>query len=122
MMSFLGEILKRLIGSEIEASVALVKIEAAIVSLNVIKGTRRIAMLVCLLVFSVVILACGFLMIPLALCFFMPWAPETRAIVAASFGAAYVLIPLVIVIAFFSEKRWMKASKADKLVKEALTR
>ena len=61
-------------------------------------------------------------MIPLALCFFMPWAPETRAIVAISFGAAYVLIPLVVVIALFSEKRWMKASKADKLVKEALTR
>jgi hypothetical protein len=80
------------------------------------------ARLLCLLVVSAVVLACGFLMIPVALCLFMPWTPETRAIVAVAFGAAHLLVPLVAMIVLFSEKRWMKTSRADKLVKEALER
>ena len=119
-MGIISEVIRRLIGSEIDTSVALVKIEAAIVSLNIIKGTRRVVILACLLVFFVVVFACGFLLIPIALCFFMPWAPETRVIVAAAFAAAYVLVPLIAAMVLLSERRWMKASKADKLVKEAL--
>jgi hypothetical protein len=111
-----------LIGSEIDASVSLFKVESAIVYLNLIKGTRGMTRLLCLLVVSAVVLACGFLMIPFAHCLFMPWNPETRAIVAVAFGAAYLLVPLVAMIVLFSEKRWMKASRADKLVKEALKR
>lgn len=119
-MNFWSKIFRRLIGSEIDASVALCKIQAAIVYLNFIKGTRRMTMLFCILVLCVVILACGFLLIPLALCLFMPWTPETKAIVAASFGAGYIIIPLIVVMVLFSGKRWMKASMADKLLKEAL--
>jgi hypothetical protein len=120
MTGILGEIVRRLIGSEIESSVALVKIEAAIVSLNILKGERRVTMVFCLLVVSVVMLACGFLLIPVALLLLMPWSPETKTIVAASFGAAYIIIPVIAVLVFSSEKRWMKASGAEKLMKEAL--
>ena len=120
MTGILSEIIRRLIGPEVESSVALVKIHAAIVSLNVIKGARRLTMIFCLLVLSIVMLACGFLLIPVALCLFMPWSPETKTIVAASIGAAYIIIPVIVVMVFSSEKRWMKASGADKLVKEAL--
>jgi xanthine/uracil permease len=118
MMSFWREIFRRLIGSEVETSIAIVKIQSAIVYLNIVKDFRRMSMLLCLLVFGVVVLACGFLLIPIALCLFMPWAPETKAIVAAGFGVAYVVIPLIVVMALFTERRWMKASKADKLLKE----
>ena len=119
-MNFWRTLLKRLLGSKIDASVSYLKIQAAIVFLNFIKGTRRMAMLVCLLVLCVIVLACGFLLIPIALCLFMPWTPETKALVAASFGAAYIIIPLIIAMILFSERRWMKASKADKLLKQAL--
>jgi uncharacterized membrane protein YeiB len=67
-----------------------------------------------------VMLACGFLLIPVALCLFVPWSPETKTIVAASIGAAYIIIPVIVVMVLSSERRWMKASGADKLVKEAL--
>jgi protein-S-isoprenylcysteine O-methyltransferase Ste14 len=120
MTGLVREIFRRLIGSEIDASVSLFKIESAIAYLNLIKGTRALARILCMLVVSVIILACGFLLIPVALCLFMPWDSQTRAIVAAAFGAAYLIFPLVAIIVLFSEKRWMKASKADKLVKEAL--
>ncbi len=119
-MNFWNEIFRRLIGSKIDASVALCKIQAAIVYLNFIKGTRRMTMLIGLLVLCVVILACGFLLIPVGLCLFMPWTPETKAIVTVSFGAGYIIIPLIVVMALFSEKRWMKTSMADKLLGEAL--
>jgi hypothetical protein len=119
-MNFWNESFRRLIGSKIDASVALCKIQAAIAYLNFIKGTRRMTLLICLLVFSVVILACGFLLVPVGLCLFMPWTPETKAIVAVSFGAAYIIIPLIVAMVLFSEKRWMKTSSADKLLKAAL--
>jgi hypothetical protein len=117
---FWSELLVRLIGSEIDASVALCKIHAAIAYLNLVKGIRSLTMLLCLLVLCVVIFACGLLIIPVALCLFMPWAPHTKAIVAASFGAAYLVVPLIVAMALFSRKRWAKVFKADKLLKEAL--
>jgi type VI protein secretion system component VasK len=118
MMSFWREIFRRLIGSEVDTSIAIVKIQSAIVYLNVVKDFRRMSMLLCLLVFAVVVLACGFLLVPISLCLFMPWTPETKAIVAAGFGVAYVVISLIVVAVLFREKSWMKASKADKLLKE----
>jgi len=119
-MKFFMELLRQMIGSRIETSVTLVKIDAAIAYLNVIKGTRRLAILITLAVFGIVVLACGFLLIPLGLCLFMPWAPETRVIVAASIGAAYVLVPLIVLLSSLSQKRWMRASRADKLANAAL--
>ena len=117
-MKFWREILRRLIRSEIETSVALFKIQSAIVYLNLIKAARRASTLICLMVFCVVILACGFLLIPIALCLFMPWTSQTKAIVGAAFGAAYIVIPLIAVMVLLRQKRWMKASMADKLLKE----
>jgi hypothetical protein len=47
-------------------------------------------------------------------------SPETKAIVAVSFGTGYIIMPLIVGIALFSEKRWMKMSSADNLLKSAL--
>ena len=114
------EMFRRLIGAEVDASVAMLKIQSAIIYLNIIKNTRRVTKLVCVLVLFVIVLACGFLLVPISLCLFMPWAPETKAIVAASFGAAYVIIPLIVVMILFREKNWIKMAKVDTLLKEAL--
>ena len=116
-MNYWSEVLWRMLDSKLKTSLDLVKIRAAIVYLKVIKGARHLTILFFVLVICVVVLACGFLLVPVALCLFMPWAPLTKAIVAASFGAAYILIPLIVVLALFSQKRWMKASKVDKLLK-----
>ncbi len=119
-MDLPNAIFRRMFGSKIGASLVLCKIRAAVVYQDFIKGARRTAMLACILVLSIVILACGFLLIPVGLCLFMPWAPATKAIVAVSFGAAYIIIPLIVVMALLSEKRWLKMSSADKLMKSAL--
>jgi TRAP-type C4-dicarboxylate transport system permease small subunit len=117
---FWSGLLARLIGSEIDASVALCKIHAALAYLKLVKGVRSLALLLCVLVLCVVVFACGFLIIPVALCLFMPWAAHTKAIVAVSFGAAYLIVPLIVAMALFSQKRWKKIFKADTLLKEAL--
>lgn len=116
----LSGFLRRLVGQEIDTSVSLLKVEAAIAYLHVVKGTRSLTVRLCLLVFSVTVVACGFLLVPVALCLFMPWKAETKVIVAASVGAAYVIVPLAVVMSLLAEKGWMKMFQADKLVKEAL--
>jgi hypothetical protein len=120
MLGFWMKILRRLAGTQLREAFATVKLQGAIAYLKLVRGTRRAAMLFCLLILCIIVLGCGFLLVPVALCLFMPWAPETRAIVAASIGAAYIIIPVIVVLVLFSEKRWMKASGAAKLVKAAL--
>jgi len=96
-MNYWSEVLWRLLDSKLKTSLDLVKIQAAIVYLKFIKGARHLTMLFFLLVVFAVVLA-----------------------VAASFGAAYIIIPLIVVPVMFSQKRWLRASKVDQLLQEAL--
>ena len=89
-----------------------VKVQAAIVYLEGIKGARRILILLCLLTFIITLIGAGFVLIPLALLFFMPWEPQTKAIVGIAIGAAYLLVPLVGIVFVLSEKRWMTLTGA----------
>jgi hypothetical protein len=107
-----------MIESYIRTIVDLLKIEAAIAYLKVLQGTRRFVMVVMLLFFFVVVLGCGFLLIPIALLLFMPWAPETKAIVSICIGAAYVVIPIIVISMLLSEKRWVKWSGVGKLIRQ----
>jgi hypothetical protein len=69
------------------------------------------------LVFCAALLACGFLLVPIALLFFMPWGPHTKAIVGIIIGAAYVLVPVIVASVLLSEKRWLRISRADELLR-----
>jgi len=111
-----------LIESYVRTIIDLLKIEAAIAYLKVLKGTRRFVIVTMLLFFFVVVLGCGFLLIPIALLLFMPWAPETKAIVGISIGAAYVLIPIIVISMLLSEKRWIRWSGVGKLISKTSSR
>jgi 4-amino-4-deoxy-L-arabinose transferase-like glycosyltransferase len=107
-----------LIESFVKTTIDMLKIEAAIAYLKVLKGARRFVVVAMLLFFFVVVLGCGFLLIPIALLLFMPWAPETKAIVGICFGAAYVVIPTIVISMLLSEKRWVRWSGVGKLIRE----
>ena len=107
-----------LIESYVRTIIDLLKIEAAVAYLKVLKGTRRFVIVTMLLFFFVVVLGCGFLLIPIALLLFMPWAPETKAIVGICIGAAYVVIPIIVISMLLSEKRWVKWSGVGKLIRQ----
>jgi hypothetical protein len=67
-------------------------------------------------------MAGGAVLMPLALCLFMPWQPQTKALVACAFGAVYLLAPLIVAIVLMSEKRWMRMTRAGKLMKHVLSK
>lgn len=116
MIDAVSSILKGLASSYLESLVELAKIRAAVCYVNGVKVIRRLFLLWCALIFCLMLLATGFLLIPIALCFYMPWTPQTKAIVAISFGLVYVIVPFLVMINVFSQKRWMRISGANDLV------
>ena len=120
MIDVISSFVKGLIKSYLESILELVKIRAAICYVNGIKVARRLFILWCALVFCLVLLAIGLGLIPLALCLYMPWTPQTKAMVAIAFGLVYIVVPLLVMINVFSQKRWMKISGAKDLVDDIL--
>ena len=118
MINMIRSFITELVESYIRTALDLLKIEAAITYLKIIKGTRRFFIVLALLVFCAVVFACGFLIIPIALLLFMPWEPQTKAIVGVIIGAAYILVPLIVVASLLSEKRWVRMSRVNELLKD----
>jgi uncharacterized membrane protein len=71
-------------------------------------------------VFCLAVMAGGAIMMPLSLCLFMPWEPQTKAFVACAFGVVYIVGALIVAIGLMSEKRWMRITRADALVNNVL--
>jgi len=116
-MSLIGDFIKGRLESCACGMIELLKIKAAIALLGVLRGVRKAIMGFIVIVFGVAIVACGFLLIPIALLLFMPWEPQTKAIVGIAIGAAYILIPLAVISALLSEKRWLRATRLSDLLK-----
>jgi hypothetical protein len=104
----------------VEPTLRRARIRAVICYLEMIQTARKSVIILGALIFCFVIMAGGAVLIPLALCLFMPWQPQTKALVACAFGAVYLLVPLIVAIVLMSEKRWMRITRADKLMKDVL--
>ena len=98
----------------------MLKAQAAVVYLEAIKGARRVLILLCLMIFTITLIGAGLVLIPLALLLFMPWEPQTKAIVGIAVGAVYLLVPLAAMLPALSEKRWMAVTGAEDTVKNLL--
>lgn len=104
----------------LEPLIRMLKAQAAVVYLEAIKGARRVVILLCLLIFTITLIGAGLVLIPIALLLFMPWDPQTKAIVGIAVGAVYLLVPLVALLPVLSEKRWMAVTGAGDTVKKLL--
>ena len=122
MNKLFGPILRMALGAMVTPSIRRAKIRAAIYYLEMTQTARKTLMLIGGLIFCLVMMAGGAVLIPLALCLFMPWQPQTKALVACAFGAVYLLAPLLVAIVLMSEKRWMRITRADVLVKNVLSK
>jgi hypothetical protein len=120
VIDLFSSIFKGLLSSYLKSRLELAKIRAAACYVNGVKVTRRLLILWCKLVFCLVLLGIGLALIPIALCLYMPWAPQTKAIVAISFGFVYIVVALLVMLDSFSQKRWMKVSGANELVNSVL--
>jgi hypothetical protein len=116
--SFFQGIIDWLRSTYLEPSIKMLKVRAAIYYLEGVKGARRILILICLLVFVITLIGAGLVMIPLALLFFMPWEPATKAIVGIIIGAIYLLAPAIALISLLSEKRWMRITGASDILRK----
>ena len=117
MIGILADFLKGRIESYCWTMLELLKVKAAITYLRIIRGARRLVIMLAVLVFCAVILACGFLLVPIALLLFMPWEPHTKAVVGIVIGAAYILVPTIVAWVLLSERRWLRVSRADELLR-----
>jgi hypothetical protein len=117
VIGIIGDFIKGRIEAYCLTMLELLKIKAAIAYLGIIRGARRFVIVLVVLVFCAVILACGFLLVPIALLLFAPWQPHTKALVGIIIGAAYILIPLFAASVLLSEKRWLRISRADELLR-----
>jgi hypothetical protein len=116
----ISSILKGLVNSYLDSLLELAKIRAAVCYVNGLKVTRRLLMLWCRLAFCFALLAMGLGLIPIALCLYMPWTPQTKAFVAIAFALVYIIVPLIVILRAFSQKRWMRISRANDLVGSVL--
>lgn len=104
----------------LEPTLRLLKIRAAIYYLEGIKTARQVLILLCTLIFVITLIGAGLVLIPLALLLFMPWQPETKAIVGLVIGFIYLLIPAIALLFLLSEKRWMKLTGTNDILKKLL--
>jgi hypothetical protein len=102
----------------LEPSFKMLKIRAAIYYLEGVKGAHRILILICLLIFVITLIGAGLVIIPMALLLFMPWEPNTKAVVGIIIGAIYLLVPVVALISLLSEKRWMRLTGATDILRK----
>ncbi len=122
MNKLLGPVLQLAYKALVEPSLRRAKIRAVIYYVETIQTAREAVMILGALIFCVVIMAGGAVLIPLGLCLFMPWQPQTKALVASAFGAVYLLAPLIVTFVLMSEKRWMRMTRADVLMKDVLSK
>ncbi len=95
----------------------MLKVKAAILYIEGVKGAHRILILICLLVFVITLISAGLVIGPLALLLFMPWEPATKAIVGIIIGILYLIAPTVALISLLSEKRWMRLTGATNMLR-----
>ncbi len=112
-MGFLKGLLYGLAGKSIQNLIDIAKAELVIALIRALGGLRKLIVLMSLWVFLLMLMAGGLVIVPVALCIYMPWGPETKLIVLLSFAAVYIGVPLIALMSVLSERRWLKLFKVD---------
>jgi len=115
-----GPILQMVYRALVAPSLQRAKLRAVMYYLETIRSVRQAVMTLGVLALCMAMMAGGAVLIPLSLCLFMPWQPQTKALVACAFGVLYVAVPVVVVTVLMSEKRWMRMTRADDMVRNVL--
>ena len=121
MNKLFGSVLGMAVGAwVVKPVIRRAKIRAAILYLETIRSAREAVMVFGVVAFCIALMAGGAVLIPLALCLFMPWQPQTKTLVACAFGAVYIAVPFIVATVLMSEKRWMRMTRADAFVNNVI--
>ena len=122
MHKLIKQLLQVLIGRYVDVQLDLLKIEVASQYVKTVDRIRKIIFILAIRMFVIVLLGGGLILLPIALCMFMPWTEQTRAIVAVCFAGAYIIFPLIVLRITLSERLWMKLTRADEVVRKITKR
>lgn len=122
MNKILAAVIGMIVDSFVRPALELSRVRAALKDVEVLRSVRRTILTLCGLTACIVLMAGGVILIPLALCLFMPWNPTTRLWVALGVAAVYVAIPIVIAGIALSERRWMRFFHVDELVQDVVAK
>lgn len=98
----------------------LVKIKTLNYYIKGVKVMRLAYLGIFMLLLLFIFMINGFFAIHLAFFYYMPWSRDVKLLAIFSLGGCYFLIPLGIYIYYASQKKWMRLSKADEFVREAV--
>ena len=122
MNRLLTAVLDVALESLVRPALRVARLRAALSDVETLRAVRKSLIAVCGMVACAGVLAGGAILVPLALCLFMPWEPTTRLWVAVLFGVAYLAIPFVIAAVALSEKRWLQYFHMDEVIKDVVAK
>lgn len=99
-----------------EKSIDLAKLATATAYLHSVKTIRKYCLYLLAAFLMLTVLAFSIVMVPLALIALGPWGTEAKLVSLAVFAAIYVIVPLVLLKDFLSEKKWLQISKSERLI------
>jgi hypothetical protein len=101
-------------------SIQMVKIEAAKYYLRTIQMIRRQSILLVSGLFCVFLVAVALVVMPVALVLFSPLSLSVKFNVVCVLAALDLAIPILFLCSFFSQKNWMRFTKSDELLANAV--
>ncbi len=103
-----------------EKAFQILKVKAAAWYVENVRFVREQAIAFSFAFLALLMLAVGLIAIPVAIIFVVPWEISSKVVAILVVGLLYLAIPGLYLKYFFSEKRWMKLTKADKFVESVL--
>ena len=115
-MNLILKIIRTAVGRWVDNVVGTMKLAAAI---RYVAGVQKVRQGFVVLVGTFMLLlltVCGFLLIHVALFLWLPWPLPVKAIILCGLGVMYLVIGLLTVFGFCSERAWMKFTRVDEIV------
>ncbi len=103
-------------------TVTLVQIEAASYYVKGVSKARSVFIFYLIFSCLLLLLLAGFVFLHVALFIYLSWSPQAKAILLMVLSVVYIMIGLVGIFLFCSQKQWMKFSKANTLVEKLTTK
>jgi hypothetical protein len=104
-----------------DAALNLLKIRAVTLYVKLVKSVRLASLGLIGLWCGLLLMFAGFILAHIALLILIPVSMLVKSIILLILATIYMLVPFGILCYAFSERTWMKFSKASELVKDAVS-
>lgn len=103
-----------------KTTVDLARIELATLYVRAVKLVRQECLIFTLILGGLIVFANLFAVIEMAILLYAPWGIAGRIVAAMGFGLLCSIAPLLVVLKFYSQDRWLAMTRADQLIERAM--